>query len=87
MKACAHFASPIGDETDITMSYGYSWNAWITVFKGDKVVYSSFQSGLMWDYLSHLAQHPECCQEIGIPLEEVKSLLEEVESEWQRVTE
>jgi hypothetical protein len=57
------------------------------VWEGGRKVYSTFQAGLRWEYLSHLAQHPECCQEIGIPLEEVKSLLEEVEKVWKRVTE
>jgi hypothetical protein len=87
MRACRHYEYDIGDETDIVASDGHPWNAWITVFKGDKVVYSTFQAGLRWEYLSHLAQHPECCKEIGIPLEEVKRLLKEIEAEWKGVTE
>jgi hypothetical protein len=84
MKACEHFRSALGDETDITQSDGYPWNCWVTVWEGDKVIYSSFEAGLRWEYLSHLAQHPECCQEIGVSPEEVKSLLEEIEAEWKK---
>jgi hypothetical protein len=86
MKACRHFQK-LRDETDITQSDGYPWNAWVTVWEGDKVIYSSFEAGLRWEYLSHLVQSKECREEVGLSLEEVKSLLDEVESEWQRVTE
>jgi hypothetical protein len=85
MRACRHYAKRFGS-TEIVPSNGYPWNAWVTVYQGEKIVFSSFQTGLRWEYLTHLAKNPECRREILISSEEVNRLLREIEEEWQRVT-
>jgi hypothetical protein len=87
MFACRHFRKSFGDETDIICSNGYPWNAWVVVWEGEKIIYSSFETGLRWEYLSHLAKSPECCAEVGVSLEEVNRLLQEIEEEWKEVTD
>jgi hypothetical protein len=86
MRACRHFERTYGDETDIIASEN-EWNAWVEVWRGDTKIESSFEAGLMLEYLQHLSEHPECCKEIGWSLKDVKIRLKEVEKEWKRVTE
>jgi hypothetical protein len=83
MRACKHYSYDIGDETDIIQSEGHSWNAWLLIFWRDQKIESSFEAGLMLEYLRHLSEHPECCKEIGWKLEDVKERLREVEEEWK----
>jgi hypothetical protein len=87
MRACKHYRYNFGDETDIVKSEGFPWNAWVEVWDGDRLVYSSFQTGLYWEYLEHLLEHPECLEEIGWEKEEVEELLKEIEEEWKKVTQ
>jgi hypothetical protein len=85
LKACKHYTK-FGLETEISVSDGHPWNAWVTVWEGDRVYYSTFQSGLMMEYLEHLVENPECVREIGWKLEDVKERLREVEEEWKITT-
>ena len=84
MRACKHFEEPFGEETDIVQSDGGSWNAWKEVWSGDSKVYSSFEAGLMLEYLRHLSEHPECVREIGWKMKDVKARLREIEAEWKK---
>jgi hypothetical protein len=83
MRACKHFEEPFGEETDIVQSDGGSWNAWKEVWSGDSKIYSSFEAGLMLEYLQHLAEHPECVREIGWKYQDVIERLREIEAEWK----
>jgi hypothetical protein len=85
MKACRHFKKAYGQETEIIRSNGYPWNAWVAVYRGDQLIHKSFETGLRWDYLTHLAKNPECIKEIGVSLEEVNQFLEEIIKEWEKV--
>jgi hypothetical protein len=87
MKACRHFKSSLGDETDIVQSDGGAWNAWVEVWSGDSKVYSSFEAGLMLEYLRHLAENPECVKEIGWEEEDLKARLREIEAEWKKAVD
>jgi hypothetical protein len=83
MRACQHFRQPFG-ETEIVPSEGFGWNAWIEVWDNNRLVYCTFQTGLMWDYLTHLAKNPECRKEVGISNRALKRKLKEIEEEWNR---
>ena len=85
MRACKHFRFSIGDETDIIQSNGYPWNAWIVVWEGDKQIYSSFRSGLFWDYLEHLLLQEECRKQVRITKREVKSILNFIRKRWEEL--
>jgi hypothetical protein len=85
MKACQHYKRPFGTETEIVPSDGFGWNAWIGVWDNNRLVYCTFQTGLRWDYLSHLSQSEKCREEVGVSSEEVSCLLKEIEEEWRRV--
>jgi hypothetical protein len=87
MKACKHYSyNNLGDETYILQSDGHSWNAFIRVYEKDRLIYSSFQSGLYWDYLLHLAKNKECRREAGKTKKEVIAMLKEITKEWKKVT-
>jgi len=83
MRACKHFSLKFGDETNIIQSEGHPWNAYVVVWQGDKKVYSSFETGLFWDYLEHLAENKECRQEVGIRKQDLKILLNQIKREWK----
>ena len=83
MRACKHYERPYGDETDIVQSDGGAWNAWVEVWRGDQKIESSFEAGLMLEYLRHLTENPTCAKEIGWKMEDVKQRLKEVEEEWK----
>jgi hypothetical protein len=83
MKACKHFKKAYGQETEIIRS-NHPWNAWVAVYRGDQLIHKSFETGLRWDYLTHLSQSETCRREIGISLEEVNRLLREIEEEWEK---
>jgi hypothetical protein len=83
MKACQHFQKPYGF-TEIVPSDGFIWNAWVEVWQADRLVWSAFQTGLMWDYLQHLATSEACRKEVGLSHEEVERRLKEIENEWQK---
>jgi hypothetical protein len=85
MRACKHFVVFEGDETDIIQSDGFPWNAWIIVWEGDKRIYSSFQTGLFWNFLEHLKEHRECRKEVGITKKIVLKLLREIQREWNKL--
>ena len=85
MKACKHFSLEFG-ETDIIQSEGYPWNAYVVVWQGDKKVYSSFETGLFWNYLKHLAENKECRKEVGRTKKQVITMLKEIKEEWKKVT-
>jgi len=84
LRACKHFKSSLGDETDIVQSEGHSWNAWKEVWDGDRKIESSFEVGLMYEYLLHLADNPECCKEIGWKHSDVMERLKEIAHEWRK---
>jgi hypothetical protein len=86
LKACKHYKKAFGDETDISMSDGHPWNAWVTVWEGDRVVYSYFQSGLMMEYLEHLLMNPQCAKEIGVSHDDVIYWTWRVNAEWNITT-
>jgi hypothetical protein len=85
MKACQHFQKPFGAITEIIQSDGKPWNAWIEVWDNDRLVFSSFVTGLMWEYLQHLNQNPLCRREIGAKSDEIKRRLKEIKDEWEKV--
>jgi hypothetical protein len=87
MRACKHFSSPLGDETDIDASERYPWNAWVTVWQGwTRVNDKFFRTGLMWDYLKHLENSPQCREELGVDIETIQRKLRFIEEEWEAVT-
>jgi hypothetical protein len=87
MRACRHYEYDIGDETDIVASDGFEWNGWVEVWRGDQKIISEFRSGIMLEYLQHLAEHPECCKEIGWSRRDVKARLREIEAEWKKAVD
>jgi hypothetical protein len=84
MRACEHFKKPFGDETEIVPSEGHLWNGWVQVFEGYKLIFSTFETGIFWDYLEHLSTNGLCRKEVGISAEEVDRLLREIEKEWEQ---
>jgi hypothetical protein len=84
LKACKHFACAYGDETIIAPSNGYPWNGWLEVYEGSRLIYSSFQAGLRWDYLRHLQENPECRGDMDE--RSIQEQLKEIEEEWEAVT-
>jgi hypothetical protein len=85
MKACKHFTRPEG-ETYISFSEGYEWNAWITVEDAQgRLLYNTFETGLMARYLEHLRDNPECRQEVEVPASWVDAYLKEIEETWTAV--
>jgi len=87
MRACQHFKKSFGDETDINMSGGYPWNGWVTVWEGDRVVYSEFQSGLYMEYLEHLLAHPSCAKEVKVDINDIIHWVWRVNAEWNIATD
>lgn len=67
--------------TEIHQSCGQPWNAWISTDRG----FSTFQTGLFWQFLEHLMHCEDCRNEIGVDVETVKNLLHEIEQEWEIV--
>jgi len=86
MRACKHFKLFGEDIVEEFERAEYPWNVWRHAYKNGEEIYSSFESGLYWKYLIHLLQSPECREEIGISLEEVKEMIIEIEKEWKQVT-
>jgi hypothetical protein len=85
MRACKHYRySNLGDETDIIQA-DLIWNAWIRVYDGFRLVYSSYSTGLFWEYLIHLIKNPDCAKEIGVTKQSIKKRLKEIEKEWEIV--
>jgi len=84
LKACRHYKGIFGDETQINESKSYPWNAWVKILKDGHVIYSTFVIGVRWNYIAHLASHKECCDEIGVSMEEVKKILQEIEDAWAK---
>jgi hypothetical protein len=85
MKACVHFTRE-GD-TYISFSEGYQWNAWITVEDPStgRLLYQSFQTGLMAQYLEHLRDSPECRKEVKVSKRWVDTYLKDIEETWRAV--
>jgi len=83
LRACKHYRKRFGDETYIVQSYGLPWNAWVEVYEGDRLVYSTHVTGLFSEYLQHLLENPECREEVGISEKAVKELLREIEETWR----
>jgi len=63
-------------------SDGYVWNAWHVAWEGGKMIYCSFITGGMMEYMTHLAEHPECIP-AGFTLADVKKELNKIEKEWE----
>jgi len=85
MRACKHF-SYTGTETYILESEGWPWNAVINVYKDGKLIYSSHETGLFWDYLLHIIQNPKCLKESGWDRKAVKEKLQEIMKEWNKIS-
>jgi hypothetical protein len=83
MKACPHFSRREGD-TYISFSDGYEWNAWVTVEDPStgRLLYETFETGLMARYLEHLRDNPECRKEVKVSLKWVTTHLEDIEETW-----
>jgi hypothetical protein len=81
MKACKHY-SKFG-ETELIPSNGYGWNAWEMVYENNKLVQSSFVTGLFWSFLEHLASSKVCRKEVGVSEKEVKIWLKKINEEWE----
>jgi hypothetical protein len=86
MKACVHFSRPEGD-TYISFSNGYEWNAWITVEDPltGRLIYQSFQTGLMAQYLEHLRDSMECRKEVKVSKRWVDTYLKDIEETWREI--
>jgi hypothetical protein len=86
MEACKHFARPEGN-TYISFSDGYEWNGWLTVEDPStgRLLYQSFQTGLMARYLEHLSENPECRKEVRISKRWINSYLKDMETTWERL--
>jgi len=88
MKVCRHFKLFKDEELVEEFERAeYPWNVWRHAYKNGKEIYNSFESGLYWKYLIHLLQSPECREEIGISLEGVLQLLQEIEKERKQVVQ
>jgi len=66
----------------ISRSNGFSWNGWLEAENG----FVSFQTGIYWQVMEHLAKCERCREANNLSLEEVKKQLEEIEEEWKSVT-
>jgi len=83
MKACRHYSK--GD-TYISPSSVHPWNAWMYAYDhAGYLVYSSFQTGLMTEYLEHLRDSPKCRRELRITKKEVLRYLKDLEQEWNAI--
>jgi len=85
MRACKHF-SFTDTETYILQSEGWPWNAVINVYKNGKLIYSSHETGLFWDFLLHLAKNPDCLKQSGWSKQDVIKKLKEIQDEWNKIT-
>jgi len=84
MKACVHFTRE--GETYISFSNGYEWNAWVTVEDSSgRLLYESFETGLMARYLEHLRDNPECRKEVKVSLRWVDACLKDIEETWKSI--
>ena len=79
---CKHYSSAA--QGWLICSEGHPWNGWKLEYdERGALVYSSFVTGLRWDYLSHLKESPACREQAGLSLEEVERLLQLIEEEWK----
>ena len=84
--ACRHFKALYGDFTVITQADNLPWNAWFRVYEDGKLIYNSYETGLMDKYLIHLRDSDICRWEAGLSLFDVMLLLKEIEREWEAIT-
>jgi len=81
MEACKHYKK-FGMRTEIVPSEN-PWNAWIYVYdEHGNLYYSSFETGLYWEYLEHLYNSPECLKEVA-EKEVIEEELSRIEREWK----
>jgi hypothetical protein len=83
MRACKHYSKLFG-ETEIVPSDGFGWNGWVFVWNNDRLISSSFNAGIYWEYILHLKHNPKCQEEVRISSEEVIYLLRGIEEEWKK---
>ncbi len=83
LTKCAKLSLKIPDEfVEIHQSSGWPWNAYLCTEDG----FVSFRTGLFWDFTEHLMVCKKCREDIGISLDTVKELLQEILETWERVT-
>jgi len=77
------------DEWSVYVAPGkYPWGGYIVIVDGDENVVVKIPGsgdkylGFYGEYLWHLAERPECREEVGLSEEELEKLFEEVREKW-----
>jgi len=93
IKECPELYKIVGyrpeesEEVIVTASDGYRWNGWVQVYINDRLVYSSFKTGIRWEVFEHIITCPTCSslynkEEIA----EIRAELTRMNIEWAEVT-
>jgi hypothetical protein len=74
------------ERVEITESNGHSWNGWVQVYSNNRLVYSSFKTGIHWEICEHILACPECRKSYSYDeLLQIRKSLGKIVKEWNEL--
>jgi hypothetical protein len=76
------------EHAEVVASDGYSWNGWLIVYESrasDKVIHSSFKTGLRYDVYSHIINCSICRKTYKGSIRQIKKAIRQMDKEWKAI--